>query len=217
MIEAKEETWVRISDAEGALVFMRTMKAGETYRVPNRSGLLLDSGNAKGLAFQVDGNPTPAPLGMVRRGIELNPESLAQGVVARPRATAEAPSTDVQRLPAPVLAADQPVAEKPVVVKAEKPVEKPAPQKRVAEKPASETSGKLIAEPKEIVAAKKAASEKPAVNAMSAPLEPPPLEAPQSFPRRLPRRKPRRLCPRDAGRWTAVKSRSNRPRLRASC
>jgi pilus assembly protein CpaC len=177
VIEAKEEAWVRISDAEGALVFMRTMKPGETYRVPNRNGLLLDSGNVKGLVFTVDGNQTPAPLGMVRRGIELNPESLAQGIVARPRMTAEAPSTDVQRMPAPTLA-EELVAEKPVV-RAEKPVEKTAPQKRVAEKPASETSGRLIAEPKEIVAAKKAAAEKPLVNATSIPLEPPPLEVPQ--------------------------------------
>ncbi len=182
VIEAKEETWVRISDAEGALVFMRTMKPGETYRVPNRSGLLLDSGNAKGLAFQVDGNPTPAPLGMVRRGIELTPESLAQGIVARPRAPVEIPQADVQRLPTPVLTANEPVVEKPIVekpaAKAETPVEKPTLAKRAAEKSASEASGKLIAEPKEIVAAKKAASEKPVVNAMSAPLEPPPLEAP---------------------------------------
>lgn len=170
VIEAKEEAWVRISDAEGALVFMRTMKPGETYRVPNRSGLLLDSGNAKGLVFQVDGNPTPAPLGMVRRGIALNPENLVQGVVARPRAPVDAPSsTDTPRLPAPVLAADQPVADKPVA-------EKPAPQKRMAEKSASEASGKLIAEPREIIAAKKAAPEKPAASAMLAPLEPPPLE-----------------------------------------
>jgi pilus assembly protein CpaC len=192
VIEAKEEAWVRISDSEGALVFMRTMKPGETYRVPNRGGLLLDSGNAKGLAFQVDGSTAPAPVGMVRRGIALDADALMQGVLARPRATIEAPVAEAPRMPAPVLmadkpaseqpAAEKPVAEKPVAEKVDKPLaeKKPVAEKAVAEKPASE-SGKLIAEPKDIIAAKKAATID-APPAVAASLEPPPLEAPAAVP-----------------------------------
>lgn len=84
VVEAKEEAWVRVSDANGALVFMRTMKPGESYRVPDRAGLVLDTGNAKGLVLRVDGKASPAAVGMVRRGIELNPDTLLNGTVARP-------------------------------------------------------------------------------------------------------------------------------------
>ncbi|HEX2114627.1 MAG TPA: RodZ domain-containing protein [Alphaproteobacteria bacterium] len=89
VVEAKEEAWVRVSDAQGSLVFMRTMKPGETYRVPDRAGLVLDTGNAKGLVLRVDGKAAPAAMGMVRRGIELNPDVLLHGAVARPVAPAE--------------------------------------------------------------------------------------------------------------------------------
>lgn len=99
VVEAKEEAWVRVSDAQGALVFMRTMKPGETYRVPDRAGLVLDTGNAKGLVLRVDGKPSPAAMGMVRRGIELNPDMLLQGAVARPAAPTGSPAAVVAVAP----------------------------------------------------------------------------------------------------------------------
>jgi pilus assembly protein CpaC len=169
VIEAKEEAWVRISDAEGALVFMRTMKPGETYRVPNRSGLLLDSGNAKGLVFQVDGNPAPAPVGMVRRGIALDPETLPQGIVARRRAPLE-PQTVMK-----ADAAEPPAAETPAPAKSV--ADKPAAEKRVAENPASEAAGKPIAEPNPVVAETSETVDKPAATRTAAQFEPPPLHA----------------------------------------
>lgn len=89
VLEAKEEVWVRVSEGDGAVVFMRTMKPGETYNVPNRSGLLLDTGNAKGVAVRVDGTVAPplGPAGTVRRSVELDPETLPHRAVSRPRAS----------------------------------------------------------------------------------------------------------------------------------
>lgn len=102
VIEAKEAAWLRISDADGKLVFMRNMLPGETYRVPNRAGLTLDTGNAKGLALEVDGKPSPRLAGMIRRGIELDPETLPTGAVARRQAPEEKPAEVAAAIPAPV-------------------------------------------------------------------------------------------------------------------
>lgn len=99
VIEAREEAWVRVSHAQGALVFMRTMKPGESYRVPDRAGLVLDTGNAKGLLLRVDGKEVPDAVGMVRRGIALNPELLRDGAVA---------AAEPEKAPAPVARDEKP-------------------------------------------------------------------------------------------------------------
>jgi pilus assembly protein CpaC len=119
VIEAKEAAWLRVSDAEGKTVFMRNMQPGETYRVPNRPGLLLESGNAKGLALDVDGKPAPALTGMIRRGIELDPETLPTGAIVRRQAPVEKPAAVAETTPAPVVepvAAMEPVVEAPTLV-----------------------------------------------------------------------------------------------------
>ena len=113
VIEAKEEAWVRISDADGRLVFMRTLKPGETYRVPNRSGLVLDSGNAKGLIVQVDGKPAPAFIGMVRRSIPLDPDTLPHGTFARSQPAPEAPAQTIASAERPAASRNKPAAERP--------------------------------------------------------------------------------------------------------
>jgi hypothetical protein len=134
VIEAKEETWVRVSDTQGALVFMRTMKGGESYRVPDRAGLVLDTGNAKGLMLKVDGKPVPAAVGMVRRGIALDADALAAGATqtaavepvrkaepARDRAPvknvepASEPAPETKTVEVPALPAEEPKKESPVV------------------------------------------------------------------------------------------------------
>lgn len=60
---------------------MRTLKPGETYRVPNRSGLTLFTGNAGGLDVTVDGKKAPSlgASGTVRRNVALEPEELLAG------------------------------------------------------------------------------------------------------------------------------------------
>ena len=59
----------------------RVLKAGETYRVPGRTGLVLRTGNAGALAITVDGKPAPSigPVGTVRRNVMLDPDELISG------------------------------------------------------------------------------------------------------------------------------------------
>jgi len=57
------------------------LRAGETYRVPNRSGLTLMTGNAGGIEIVVDGRTLP-PLGAegtIRREISLDRDKLLSG------------------------------------------------------------------------------------------------------------------------------------------
>jgi cytoskeleton protein RodZ len=54
------------------------LRAGDTYFVPNRPGLLLLTGNAGALEVSVDGQALPpiGPIGAVRRNVSLDPENL---------------------------------------------------------------------------------------------------------------------------------------------
>lgn len=80
-LKAKAESWIQVSDENGKVITMRTLKPGETYRVPNRSGLTLFTGNAGGLDVTVDGKKAPSlgASGTVRRNVALEPEELLAG------------------------------------------------------------------------------------------------------------------------------------------
>jgi cytoskeleton protein RodZ len=62
-------------------VLERTLRAGDTYLVPNRPDLTLWTGNAGGLEVIVDGATLPplGPSGSARRDIQLDPERLRRG------------------------------------------------------------------------------------------------------------------------------------------
>lgn len=81
LLRAKAESWIQVSDEDGKVVAMRILKAGETYRVPNRDGLTLFTGNAGGLEVTVDGKIAPAlgSPGGVRRDVALEPDRLLAG------------------------------------------------------------------------------------------------------------------------------------------
>lgn len=84
MLNATDEVWLQIREGENALV-TRILRKGDTYRVPNRSGLTLLTGNAGALEILVDGKPAPTlgPLGAVRRDVALDPQALLSGADAR--------------------------------------------------------------------------------------------------------------------------------------
>ncbi len=69
--------WMRVSEGN-QVVFERTLNPGESYLVPNRSGLKLRTGNAKGTELLVDGKVIGSlgPAGAVRRDIILDPDAL---------------------------------------------------------------------------------------------------------------------------------------------
>ncbi len=81
VITAAEDSWLEVTNAEGDRLFSRTMRAGDSYRVPNREGLVFVTGNAGGLEVTVDGAATPAigDSGIVRKNVKLDPELLKQG------------------------------------------------------------------------------------------------------------------------------------------
>jgi cytoskeleton protein RodZ len=82
VLHAVADSWVEIrdKDSEKAL-FARVLFKGDSFPVPNRSGLLLVTGNAGGLRITVDGEPVSplGPIGSVRRNISLEPERLRAG------------------------------------------------------------------------------------------------------------------------------------------
>ncbi len=80
-LRATEETWIQVTAADGATVFTRVLRPGDAYRVPDRAGLSLRTGNAGGLEVVVDGAALGplGGLGEIRRGIALDPDSLKAG------------------------------------------------------------------------------------------------------------------------------------------
>jgi cytoskeletal protein RodZ len=80
-LHATLDSWVQVRDGEGDLLLTRVLRPGDSYRVPDQSGLTLVTGNAGGLRIQVDGTDL-APIGrvgMVRRNIALDPQRLVDG------------------------------------------------------------------------------------------------------------------------------------------
>ncbi len=80
VIRATADSWVQIRDTDRSPLFTRVLKAGESYRVPDRPGISLRTGNAGGLEITVDGQPAPplGPNGAVR-DVPLEPQSLVSG------------------------------------------------------------------------------------------------------------------------------------------
>jgi cytoskeletal protein RodZ len=80
-LHATLDSWVQVRDGEGDLLLTRVLRPGDSYKVPDQSGLTLVTGNAGGLRIEVDGNAL-APIGrvgMVRRNVALDPQRLVEG------------------------------------------------------------------------------------------------------------------------------------------
>jgi cytoskeleton protein RodZ len=78
IIQATQESWIQVKNAQGQVLIEKLMLMGEIYRVPDRPGLTLSSGNIGALKLIVNGTmaPTLGTLGEVRRDISLTPENL---------------------------------------------------------------------------------------------------------------------------------------------
>ena len=82
VIHAAADSWVEVRDSRtDELLLTRVLFKGDSYRVPDRAGLTLLTGNAGGLRIVVDGQNTPTlgPLGAVRRNVMLEPDPLKSG------------------------------------------------------------------------------------------------------------------------------------------
>jgi cytoskeleton protein RodZ len=78
VINAKRDSWIQVRDETGTMLTSAVLRAGETYRVPNRPGLTLMTGNAGGIEIIVDGRTLPplGPEGTIRRKISLDRDKL---------------------------------------------------------------------------------------------------------------------------------------------
>lgn len=81
VLNALENTWVQVRDADQNVVLTQMLRSGDKYLVPNRSGLWLMTGNAGGLDISVDGEPVPAigARGESRRNVRLDTDLLRAG------------------------------------------------------------------------------------------------------------------------------------------
>lgn len=88
LLRARADTWIQVRErSSGSVLFNRVLRPGETYRVPDRTGLLMTTGNAGGLEVLVEGDALPllGGQGVVRRDLPLEPAALRQAVAALPR------------------------------------------------------------------------------------------------------------------------------------
>lgn len=85
--------WVQVRDPRsGQVLLNRVLRPGETWPVPPRPGLLLDTGKATELDILLDGQPQPTLEGVVgvRRNIALEPDRIRQRLI--PATATPAPS-----------------------------------------------------------------------------------------------------------------------------
>ncbi len=81
-VKALKNSWIQVrDDAANTLILTRLLRVGDSYRVPDRQGLKLLTGNAGALKILVDGKAVPpiGDSGAVRRSVALDPDRLVQG------------------------------------------------------------------------------------------------------------------------------------------
>ena len=78
-IRATQDSWIQVRDGAGDLLMTRVLRPGDIYRVPDKAGLKMQTGNAGGLQVSVDGAQGTAmgTPGQVMRGVPLDPDRWA--------------------------------------------------------------------------------------------------------------------------------------------
>jgi len=87
IVRARTNSWIQVRDGNaGELLMTRLLRAGDTYAVPDRAGLMLSTGNAGALEILVDGAAVPAigSAGAVRRNVALDADKLKAGTASAP-------------------------------------------------------------------------------------------------------------------------------------
>lgn len=84
-VRASQPSWIQVRDeVANTMLVTRLLRPGDVYKVPNRKGLTLLTGNAGALEILVDGKDAPkiGELGAIRRQVALDPEKLLSGEAA---------------------------------------------------------------------------------------------------------------------------------------
>jgi cytoskeleton protein RodZ len=81
VIRANRDSWIEIRDKDDNVVLQKVLRQGESFNVPDQKGLLMTTGNAGGIVIELEGKAlqTLGSLGVVKRGIKLDPAALADG------------------------------------------------------------------------------------------------------------------------------------------
>jgi cytoskeleton protein RodZ len=104
ILRFKADSWTQVRDPRtNQQLLNRTMRAGETFPVPNREGLLLSTGQAQATEVVVDGVVSPIFNGATgpRRNIALQPDQLRTATPAPAPRPAPRPAPATQPAPAP--------------------------------------------------------------------------------------------------------------------
>jgi cytoskeleton protein RodZ len=87
-LKATRDVWVRVDDtAAGSMLNTLDLRAGDTYRVPNRPELILSTRDAGGIEIWLDGQSLGAAgaSGQALDSFSLDPEKLTAGATRGPR------------------------------------------------------------------------------------------------------------------------------------
>lgn len=78
LLRARADSWVQVQGPNNELLLTRILRSGDTYRAPNRTDIVMMTGNAGALEVIVDGRPlgTLGGEGQVRRNVPLVPDRL---------------------------------------------------------------------------------------------------------------------------------------------
>lgn len=80
-LRATADCWLEVRDGE-TMLFKRMLRPGDVYRLPDKAGLAMRVGNAKGLEVSVDGKIVPSAqvIDLLRKTVAIDPrEILAAG------------------------------------------------------------------------------------------------------------------------------------------
>jgi cytoskeleton protein RodZ len=99
VLRAVSDTWIQVRDANNVAIFSRQLHPGDSYRVPDQSGLTMHTGVPTALTATVDGRTVPPFRGGIRANILLEPDRLVSGTAVVPAPPSGTPAAS--RAPAP--------------------------------------------------------------------------------------------------------------------
>lgn len=84
-LRATADCWLEVRDGE-TMLFKRMLRPGDVYRLPDKAGLTMRVGNAKGVEVSIDGKVVPSAqvVDLLRKTVAIDPrEILAAGSGAK--------------------------------------------------------------------------------------------------------------------------------------
>ena len=84
-LRATADCWLEVRDGD-TMLFKRMLRPGDVYRMPDKAGLTMRVGNAKGLEVSVDGKILPGPqaVDLLRKTVAIDPRGiLAAGAMVK--------------------------------------------------------------------------------------------------------------------------------------